>query len=107
MEQKGSKVQEARKILKRKSGPESLHSGADFGTGKEPLARQKSGAEPACSGANFEAQEEPFGSTKIGCRTGEFGRRFCAVMGFWIGFFLLAYLSELRFSDQGFTNFET
>ena len=45
MGQKGSKAQEARKFLKSKSGPESSHSGADFGTGKEPLARQKSGAD--------------------------------------------------------------
>jgi len=57
MEQKGSKVQEARKLQKSKSGPKSSHSGADFDTDKEPLARQFSGPESACSGADFEAQE--------------------------------------------------
>jgi len=52
-DKKESKAQEARKFSKSKSGPESSHSGADFGTGKGPLARQKSGAERESSGADF------------------------------------------------------
>ena len=52
-DKKGSKAQEARKFSKSKSAPESSHSGTDFGTQKEPLARQKSGAERESSGADF------------------------------------------------------
>jgi len=84
MEQKGSKEQEARKFLKRKSGPESSHSGADFGTGKEPLARQKSGAESACSSAEFEAQEERLIRQKSGAERHSSGANFAQLLDWFI-----------------------
>jgi len=56
MEQKGSKVQEARK-LQRENRASNPHVWAPiFETAKEPLARHFSRAESAYSGADFEAQ---------------------------------------------------
>ena len=89
MEQKGSKIQEARNFLKSKSGPESSHSGADFGTGKEPLARQKLGAESACAGPDFEAQEEPSIRQKSGAERESSGTDFAQTWAFGFVYFAI------------------
>jgi len=81
-DKKGSKAQEARKFSKSKLGPESSRSGADFGTGKGPLARQISGAELTRSGAEFEAQKEPFARQKSGVERESSGADFARTWAF-------------------------
>jgi len=56
MEQRGSKVQEARKLQRANLAPNPHVRAPIFEKVKEPLARHFSGPEPACSGGDFEAQ---------------------------------------------------
>ena len=84
-------------------------------TGSKEIFKEQIGPRIITLGHRFWYSKRAFGATKIGRRTGEFGCRFCADMGFWIGLicnsgtecytsgpdFSLAYLSKLCFLING------
>ena len=97
MEQKGSKVQEARKLQRENRAPNPHVRALIFETAKEPLARHKSGAKLQSSGADFaQAWDFRFDSLQFGHRIVHFGARFFTCL-----------FKQTAFYDQGLTNFET
>jgi len=70
MEQKWSKSARSKNPQRSNSGPESLHSGADFDADGNLLVRQFSGPKSLHSGAKFTLKEDAFleSGTKLWAR---------------------------------------